>query len=74
MAVNFEVLVVTTLQHACTKVQACKIHRTSGMAVNFENDGERRVCYGSQKDLQSMNSLQNDHQNQPSDSLQNEGP
>ena len=24
MAVNFEILVVTTLQHACTKVQVCK--------------------------------------------------
>ena len=35
---------------------------------------ERFAIYSSQKDLQSMNSLQNDRQSQPSDSLQNEGP
>ena len=41
MAVNFEILVVTTLQHACTKVQACKQNaysrkgkdRTSGLSI-----------------------------------------
>ena len=41
MAVNFEILVVATLQHACTKVQACKQNsylekrkdRTSGLNI-----------------------------------------
>ena len=46
---------------------------------NNKNDmmgtmGNERLAMAAKKNMQSMNSLQNDHQNQPSDSLQNEKP
>ena len=43
---------------------------------NSKNDfmGNEGSALAAKKDLQSMNSLQNDPQNQPSDSLQMKGP
>ena len=58
-------------------VRACMcvcMHTCMHACMHASMHGERTVCYGSQKDLQSMSSLQTDPQNQPCDSLQMKGP